>query len=215
MSGLWATSRPWTAPAMSAPIVNDKRTLYVGARDRGTEHLTVRCHTPTIHATGGLEESVTQEILQAVFLPFGEITDVNLPLDNASRAPHATRAIAPLAADALARCTAEKHRGFAFVQFEDRGDAADAIDNMNNAELFGRVLKVNIAKPSASVGGHRPGELCSCPCTCSHLLSRWWSLRQSGSRKPTPTTRTSRRAGTTPRARQGPHESGRGSLVLR
>eukprot|EP00908_Phaeocystis_cordata_P008902 Transcript_19620.p2 GENE.Transcript_19620~~Transcript_19620.p2 ORF type:complete len:192 (-),score=3.90 Transcript_19620:63-638(-) len=154
---------------MSAPIVNDKRTLYVG----------------------GLEESVTQEILQAAFLPFGEITDVNLPLDNAS----------------------QKHRGFAFVQFEDRGDAADAIDNMNNAELFGRVLKVNIAKPSASVGGHRPGELCSCPCTCSHLLSRWWSLRQSGSRKPTPTTRTSRRAGTTPRARQGPHDSGRGSLV--
>ena len=52
---------------------------------------------------------------------------------------------------------AEKHRGFAFVQFEDRADAADAIDNMNNAELFGRVLRVNIAKPSAAVGGHRPG----------------------------------------------------------
>ena len=51
----------------------------------------------------------------------------------------------------------EKHRGFAFVQFEERGDAADAIDNMNNAELFGRVLRVNIAKPSAAVGGHRPG----------------------------------------------------------
>ena len=28
---------------------------------------------------------------------------------------------------------------------------------MNNAELFGRVLKVNVAKPSAAVGGHRPG----------------------------------------------------------
>ena len=27
---------------------------------------------------------------------------------------------------------------------------------MNNAELFGRVLKVNIAKPSAATGGHRP-----------------------------------------------------------
>ena len=34
--------------------------------------------------------------------------------------------------------------------------AADAIDNMNNAELFGRVLKVNVAKPSAATGGHRP-----------------------------------------------------------
>ena len=58
---------------------------------------------------------------------------------------------------------AEKHRGFAFVQFEDRGDAADAIDNMNNAELFGRVLKVNVAKPSAAVGGHRPGARLSPP----------------------------------------------------
>ena len=45
---------------------------------------------------------------------------------------------------------AEKHRGFAFVQFEDPRDAADCIDNMDNAELFGRVLKVNVAKPSAA-----------------------------------------------------------------
>ncbi len=57
---------------------------------------------------------------------------------------------------AAARAT-EKHRGFAFVQFDERSDAADAIDNMNGAELFGRVLKVNIAKPdAASRGSHRP-----------------------------------------------------------
>ena len=52
---------------------------------------------------------------------------------------------------------AEKHRGFAFVQFEEKEDAKEAIDNMNNAELFGRVLKVNIAKPDAiGKGSHRP-----------------------------------------------------------
>ena len=33
--------------------------------------------------------------------------------------------------------------GFAFVQFDERSDAADAIDNMDGAELYGRVLKVN------------------------------------------------------------------------
>merc|ERR1719217_1446906 len=95
-----------------AQKVNDKRTLYVG----------------------GLEESVNEDTLRAAFVPFGDIIDVNLPLDNSS----------------------QKHRGFAFVQFDERGDAADTIDNMNNAELFGRVLRVNIAKPSAAVGGHRP-----------------------------------------------------------
>ena len=36
-------------------------------------------------------------------------------------------------------------------------DAAEAIDNMNNAELNGRVLKVNLSKPDAMKGGHRPG----------------------------------------------------------
>merc|ERR1711967_63279 len=51
----------------------------------------------------------------------------------------------------------EKHRGFAFVQFDDKGDAADAIDNMNGGELFGRVLRVNLAKPDAAMrGSHRP-----------------------------------------------------------
>ena len=71
---------------------------------------------------------------------------------------------------------AEKHRGFAFVQYEDRGDAAACIDNMNNAELFGRVLKVNVAKPSAATGGHRPGVwvalwLLSLPLHTAHCAS--------------------------------------------
>lgn len=92
--------------------VNDKRTLYVG----------------------GLEESVTEATLRAAFVPFGEVTDINMPLDNAT----------------------QKHRGFAFVQYDEKEDAADAIDNMNNAELFGRVLKVNLSKPDAMKGGHRP-----------------------------------------------------------
>ena len=83
---------------------------------------------------GGLEESVTEATVRAAFVPFGEITDVNMPQDGAS----------------------QKHKGFAFVQYDDKDDAADAIDNMNNAELFGRVLRVNLAKPDAMKGGHRP-----------------------------------------------------------
>jgi peptidyl-prolyl isomerase E (cyclophilin E) len=50
-----------------------------------------------------------------------------------------------------------KNRGFGFVQFEEIEDAEDAMDNMHNAELFGRVLTVNIAKAqSIKLGYHRP-----------------------------------------------------------
>lgn len=61
-----------------------------------------------------------------------------------------------LIATALCLLLAEKHKGFAFVQYEEKEDAAAAIDNMNNAELFGRVIKVNLSKPDMMKGGHRP-----------------------------------------------------------
>ncbi|CAF4693313.1 unnamed protein product, partial [Rotaria sp. Silwood2] len=41
----------------------------------------------------------------------------------------------------------QKHRGFAFVEYETAEDAASAIDNMNDSELFGRSIRVNLAKP--------------------------------------------------------------------
>ena len=66
--------------------------------------------------------------------PFGEVTDINVPLDASN----------------------QKHKGFAFVQYDLKEDAADAIDNMHNSELLGRVLRVNLAKPDAMKGGHRP-----------------------------------------------------------
>lgn len=39
------------------------------------------------------------------------------------------------------------HRGFGFVQYFLEEDAAAAMDNMDGAEIEGRVLRVNIAKP--------------------------------------------------------------------
>jgi peptidyl-prolyl isomerase E (cyclophilin E) len=81
---------------------------------------------------GGLDESVTAATLRAAFLPFGDLKDVSVPLDNATG----------------------KHRGFGFVQFEAAEDAADAVDNMHGAELYGRALKVNYAQPAkAGKGG--------------------------------------------------------------
>ena len=38
------------------------------------------------------------------------------------------------------------HKGFAFLEFVDGEDAAEAIYNMDGAELFGKTLTVNIAQ---------------------------------------------------------------------
>jgi len=75
---------------------------------------------------GGLNEQVTSEVLHltlfrifqslhAAMIPFGDIIDINMPLDYQNN----------------------KHRGFAFVEFELAEDAAAAIDNLNDSELFG------------------------------------------------------------------------------
>jgi RNA recognition motif-containing protein len=77
---------------------------------------------------GGLDFAVTKPILMNAFLPFGEIVDVNIP------APEIPSA-------------AEPHRGFGYVEFELPDDAREAIDNMDQSELFGRVIKVAPAKP--------------------------------------------------------------------
>lgn len=82
---------------------NPKRTVYVG----------------------GLAEEVDEKVLNAAFIPFGDLVDVQIPLDYET----------------------EKHRGFAFIEFENAEDAAAAIDNMNDSELFGRTIRVNIAAP--------------------------------------------------------------------
>jgi RNA recognition motif-containing protein len=49
----------------------------------------------------------------------------------------------------------DKHRGFGFVDFEDEEDAAAAVENMHGAELFGKVLKCNMAKPMTKL---QPGQ---------------------------------------------------------
>lgn len=77
---------------------------------------------------GGLDNAVNARTLADAFLPFGEIVDVSLPKPEA---PSST----------------EPHRGFGYVEFELPGDAREAIDNMDQSELYGRIIKVAAAKP--------------------------------------------------------------------
>lgn len=41
-----------------------------------------------------------------------------------------------------------KHRGFAFVEYQDAEDADEAIFNMDGAELAGKVISVSVAQPN-------------------------------------------------------------------
>ncbi|CAM8948979.1 unnamed protein product [Rhodiola kirilowii] len=82
---------------------------------------------------GGLAEEVNESILHAAFIPFGDFKDVKTPLDLATN----------------------KHRSFGFVTFLEKEDAAAAMDNMDGAELYGRVLTVNYALPEKIKGGEQ------------------------------------------------------------
>ncbi|KAG6040845.1 hypothetical protein E4U41_006887 [Claviceps citrina] len=80
---------------------------------------------------GGLSQVVTSTHLHDAFIPFGEIVEVQLP-------------------KADARKSTDPHRGFAYIEFEDPDDAKEAIDNMDQSELFGKILKVSQAKAPKS-----------------------------------------------------------------
>lgn len=71
---------------------------------------------------------MNEKNLADAFLPFGEVVDVTIPKPEL---PSST----------------EPHRGFGYVEYEHPGDAKEAIDNMDQSELFGRVIKVAQAKP--------------------------------------------------------------------
>lgn len=61
-----------------------------------------------VFLAGGLADEVTEDILRSAFTPFGDLVDIQIPLDYET----------------------EKHRGFAFIEFDLPEDAAAAIDNM-------------------------------------------------------------------------------------
>ncbi|KAJ2748429.1 hypothetical protein IWQ56_007467, partial [Coemansia nantahalensis] len=80
----------------------------------------------------GLDAEADEKSLHAVFVTFGEIVQVVLPPDPSS---------------------SSRHRGFGFIEFEEEGDAREAIRNMHDAELFGRTIAVRHARPGHTGGG--------------------------------------------------------------
>ncbi|NXX79061.1 PPIE isomerase, partial [Urocolius indicus] len=87
---------------------------------------------------GGLAEEVDEKVLHAAFIPFGDITDIQIPLDYET-----------------ALQGFEEHRGVFFTPFG--GLCPVSCPLQNESELFGRTIRVNLAKPMRiKEGSSRP-----------------------------------------------------------
>lgn len=53
----------------------------------------------------------------------------------------------------------EKHRGFAFIEYEEPEDALAAVDNMQGAELMGKIITCSIANPVSLNARGKPGNI--------------------------------------------------------
>jgi cold-inducible RNA-binding protein len=85
---------------------------------------------------GNLNFRTTQEELHAAFAQYGNVERVNIVTDRETGQP----------------------RGFAFVEMTDRGEAENAISQLNGAEMNGRALNVNEARPKPAGGGGGGGR---------------------------------------------------------
>ena len=92
----------------------------------------------TIHVSS-LPAPCTAVTLHSAFLPFGEIVDVTLPANDAARSGQHHGDQAPSDGS-------QPHRGFGYIEFADPSDAVEAIENMDQSELFGKVIRVSHAK---------------------------------------------------------------------
>jgi len=80
---------------------------------------------------GNLSFDAEVEDLQSLFAEYGAVRKCSLPLD---------------------RDTGRK-RGFAFVEMSSEADEQKAIDDLQNVEWMGRMIRVNKAEPRPAGGG--------------------------------------------------------------
>ena len=74
---------------------------------------------------GNLAYSTDEDSLKDAFLPFGEVVSVRIIHDKFSG----------------------RSKGFGFVEMSSQEDAQQAITNLNNHDLGGRNIRVNLARP--------------------------------------------------------------------
>mmetsp|Transcript_19174 Transcript_19174/g.54436 ORF Transcript_19174/g.54436 Transcript_19174/m.54436 type:complete len:164 (+) Transcript_19174:115-606(+) len=91
-------------------ILLSKRTIYVGGLNNNNN--------------SNANNNITQSLLRATFIPFGNIQTIDIPMDYEKGTT----------------------RGFAFIEYYDIDDATEAIYNMDGFELNGSTLRVSVAQ---------------------------------------------------------------------
>ena len=76
---------------------------------------------------GGIAWKATDQDLQELFSPYGEVTSANIVQDRETG----------------------RSRGFGFVEMANDEQAQAAIDALNGSEFMGRNIVVNVARPKA------------------------------------------------------------------
>lgn len=74
---------------------------------------------------GNLNYNLSEDELEKVFTPYGEITSVKIIRDKYT----------------------DQSKGFGFVEMTNDAEAQKAIDELNGTEVKGRELRVNQARP--------------------------------------------------------------------
>ncbi|KPL17590.1 MAG: RNA-binding protein [Bacteroides sp. SM1_62] len=74
---------------------------------------------------GNLNYNLSEDELEKVFSPYGEVTSVKIIRDKYT----------------------DQSKGFGFIEMTDDADAQKAIDELNGTEVKGRELRVNQARP--------------------------------------------------------------------
>jgi len=69
--------------------------------------------------------SLGKKQIQKLFQPFGEIVEINLPINN----------------------TNNQNKGFGFIQFKTRKEAVQAISKLNGTTFKGRIIAVDLSVP--------------------------------------------------------------------
>ena len=83
---------------------------------------------------GNLAYATTEEDLRSIFSAFGDVSKVSIIKDKETG----------------------RSKGFGFVEYATEAEAAAAADKLNNTELDGRTIFVDIARPKENNGGDRP-----------------------------------------------------------
>ena len=80
---------------------------------------------------GNLPYSITEDSLREVFSPYGSVVSSRIIIDKLTG----------------------KSRGFGFIEMSTQEEADAAIKELDNAEVDGRNLRINLARPKEEHGG--------------------------------------------------------------